>query len=165
MRRPLTATSLAALAFVAAACTASAAPAWTYAPPTPSPTPGPSASGSASAAPSAAASAGPSAAASAPSGSAAAGTTIQISALNIAFQQPEVNAPADAPFVIHFSNGDAGTPHNIEIKDSTGASKFMGDTVNGVGAIDYQVPALPAGTYQFMCTIHTSMTGTLKVGS
>jgi plastocyanin len=26
---------------------------------------------------------------------------------------------------------------------------------------DYQVPALPPGTYQFVCSVHPNMTGTL----
>jgi len=28
----------------------------------------------------------------------------------------------------------------------------------------YDVPALAAGTYQFVCTVHPNMIGTLKVG-
>ena len=41
---------------------------------------------------------------------------------------------------------------------------FKGDVVTGPAETDYNVPALAAGTYQFMCTIHPSMTGTLTVG-
>ena len=29
---------------------------------------------------------------------------------------------------------------------------------------EYKVPALPAGTYQFVCTVHPNMVGTLTVG-
>ena len=31
------------------------------------------------------------------------------------------------------------------------------------GATDYQVPALKAGTYPFVCIVHPNMTGTLTV--
>ena len=72
-----------------------------------------------------------------------------------------MTAPADTPFVIHFDNQDAGTPHNVEIKDATGAVMFKGDIFPGVATKPYQVPALPAGTYPFVCTVHPNMTGTL----
>ena len=52
-------------------------------------------------------------------------------------------------------------PHDIEIKDSTGAVKFTGATFTGVATQDYQVPALAAGSYPFVCTVHPTMTGTL----
>ena len=74
-----------------------------------------------------------------------------------------MTAPADKPFVIEFDNQDPSTPHNIEIKDSTGAVKFTGATFNGVATQPYQVPALAAGTYPFLCTVHPTMTGTLTV--
>jgi len=167
MRRPLFALTLAAVALAAAACSADTAPGWTYAAPTASPSA--AASSGASAAPSGA-SAAPSGASAAPSGSASAapsdsgaGGAVQISALNIAFEQTSATAPADAPFTIHFNNKEA-VPHNVDVKDSSGASKFKGDIVTGPKEVDYEVPALPAGDYTFVCDVHANMTGTLKVG-
>jgi plastocyanin len=160
MRRLLLGSALVALMFAAAAC-ATAAPGWTYAAPTEAPAATPVPSTDASAAPTdATASAAPSDATSGGTG----GTTVQISALNIAFEQSEVRAPADAPFVIHFDNKDASVPHDIAIKDASGTQVFKGDVVTGPAETDYNVPALPAGTYQFVCTIHPNMTGTLTVG-
>jgi plastocyanin len=176
MRRPLALVSLIAVAVLVSACAASQAPGWTYAPPTPAPTPGPSQSAGASAGPSAAAAsaAAPSAGASeaapsagssaaAPSG-AAGGTVIDLTAQNIAFQQTSLSAPANTPFTIHFDNQDTSTIHNVVIKDSSGAEKFSGDLITGPAQADYQVPALPAGTYTFVCAVHANMTGTLTVG-
>jgi plastocyanin len=160
MRRPLIALTIALAAFVAA-CSPSVAPGWTYAPPTPAPSVTPAPSGAASAAPSAAPSGAPSAA---PSGGAAGGTTVQISANFTAFDQKEVAAPADTGFVIHFDNKDGGVPHNVEIKDANNQSVFRGTIITGPAQADYQVKALPAGTYQFVCSVHANMTGTLKVG-
>ncbi len=160
MRRLLLGTALVALTLAAAAC-ATASPGWTYAAPTEAPPSQPAASSDASTAPSEApASAAPTEAASAGTG----GATVQISAFNIAFEQSDVSAPAGAPFVIHFDNKDASVPHDIAIKDASGTQVFKGDVVTGPAETDYNVPALPAGTYQFMCTIHPNMTGTLTVG-
>ena len=177
MRRPMLALALTAVALGAAACSTSSAPGWTYAPPTPSPSAGASASAGASdgasAAPSGSASAAPSGSAApsapaAPSGSAApsggAGTTVQISAMNIAFEQPSVTAPADTAFTIAFENKEA-QPHNVAIKDASGTQVFMGDIVTGPATKDYQVGPLAAGAYTFMCSVHPNMTGTLTVGS
>jgi plastocyanin len=93
-----------------------------------------------------------------------AGDAVVISAKGIAFEQKEVSAPAGTPFVIRFDNRDAGIPHNVEIKDSMGMSLFKGEVFNGLASRDYQVPALAAGTYQFVCTVHPNMVGTLTVG-
>ncbi len=162
MRRPLIALTIALSVFLGA-CAASTAPGWTYAPPTPTPSVTPAPSGEPSAAPSEApASGAPSAAPS--DGGAAGGATIDISALGIQFEQQDASAPADASFVIRFDNKDAGTPHNVEIKDAGGQVMFKGDIFSGPAVKDYQVAALAAGTYQFVCTVHPNMIGTLKVG-
>ncbi len=98
----------------------------------------------------------------APSASAAAGgQTVSIVAQGIAFTTTDVTAPADTAFVIAFDNEDAGTPHNVAIKDASGAEVFKGDIFSGVATKDYDVPALMAGTYAFSCTVHPTMTGTL----
>jgi mono/diheme cytochrome c family protein/plastocyanin len=104
----------------------------------------------------------------APSGEPAASSdanaaTVSVVASGIQFTTPAVTAPADQPFVIDFDNQDASVPHNIQIKDSSGAVVFTGETFNGVATRQYQVPALAAGTYPFICTVHPNMTGTLTV--
>jgi plastocyanin len=90
-------------------------------------------------------------------------THVKVTAMGIAFTTPDITAPAGKAFVIDFDNEDAGTPHNIQIKDSTGAVKFTGATFNGVATKPYDVPALDAGSYPFQCTVHPTMTGTLTV--
>ena len=165
MRRPLLAIALlVAIALAAGACSASTAPGWTYSPPTPAPAVTPAPSG-ASAVPSAAV-AEPTPVPGGPTASVGTGggTAVEVSAVNVAYQQTEISAPAGAPFVIHFVNKDAGIPHNIEIKDASSMSMFKGDIITGTAEANYQVPALAAGTYQFVCSVHPNMVGTLKVG-
>jgi plastocyanin len=88
---------------------------------------------------------------------------VTVEAKGIAFTQTSWTGPANKPFTIAFSNQDPGTPHNIQIKDSTGAVVFNGDIFNGVDTKTYQVPALPAGDYTFSCVVHPNMTGTAKL--
>jgi mono/diheme cytochrome c family protein/plastocyanin len=102
-----------------------------------------------------------------PSGSPAASVnpnapTVTIEASGIAFTTSTVTAPSTA-FTLEFNNQDAGTPHNVQIKDSTGKVAFQTDTFNGVETRKFQVPALAAGTYPFVCTVHPTMMGTLTV--
>ena len=105
-----------------------------------------------------------------PGGSAAApsgegtGDILEEVALGLKFLNQELQAPADEAFRIEFDNQDPGTPHNIEIKDEGGASVFTGAIFNGPAVQTYQVPALAAGTYPFICTVHPNMTGTLSAG-
>ncbi len=118
------------------------------------------------AAPSAAPS--PSGAAGSPAASAApgaAGTVLQLSASGIAYDTTQLTAPANTPFQIDFTNDDAGIPHNVSIHEGspTGTEVFKGDIFSGTGSRTYDVPALPAGTYSFVCSVHPNMVGTLTV--
>jgi cytochrome c oxidase subunit 2 len=99
-----------------------------------------------------------------PSGEAA-GPVLQVSALNIAFEQTSLTAPADQPFQIEFDNKDSGVPHNVAIHRDTasGEEVIKGDIFNGPEKRTYDVPPLPAGPYAFVCTVHPNMTGTLTV--
>ena len=163
MRRPLLAIALLAIALTAGACAASEAPGWTYAPPTEAPAVTPAPSGGASPA---APSSGPAEPTQVPGGETApTGDAVAVSAVNISFEQKEISAPADTAFVIRFDNKDAGIPHNVEIKDASGMTMFKGEIITGPATKDYQVPPLAAGIYQFICTVHPNMVGTLKVGS
>jgi plastocyanin len=166
----------AGLTILAVAACATSTPGWTYAP-APSATPIPSAGASASAgpsgsaapsasaAPSSPASAAPSASAaasqSAPPSASAPTAVVELAAQNIAFTPTELSVAADVAFQINFANNDAGVPHNVEIKDAGGVSIFKGDIFNGVETRTYAVEPLTAGTYQFVCSVHSNMTGTL----
>jgi plastocyanin len=98
----------------------------------------------------------PSAGASAPADSG-----LAIAAKDIAFDKTTLTTKADTAFQIDFDNQDSA-PHNIAIKDASGAQKFKGDIVTGT-KVTYNVAALPAGAYTFWCEVHPTMTGTLTV--
>ena len=89
--------------------------------------------------------------------------TLRISAQGIAYDTDTLEVPADTPFQIEFANNDAGIPHNVAIHEGspTGPAVWTGEIFNGVETRTYDVPALPAGTYGFVCTVHPNMTGTL----
>ena len=151
-RSPLTALSALLACLALAGCASSSTAGWTFAPP-PSATPIPAASAGASGAP------GASPAASGASPAATADVTI--SALNIAFEQASVDAPAGKAFSLLFDNKDASVPHDVWIKDASGTVVFQGAIITGPGQTTYNVPALAAGTYTFTCSVHANMTGTL----
>ncbi len=93
----------------------------------------------------------------APSGGAA---DVKVTAQGIAFLEKTISAPAGKPFTIEFANQDAGTPHDVALNDGSGVAVWKGEVFNGVATRTYQVPALPAGTYTFVCVVHQNMTGT-----
>lgn len=153
MRRTLSLVALLSLvlAVTLAACAPAADPGWTYAPVTPSPAASddPAASGDPTPV--------PTASSETPDG------TLTLTALNIQWVEKELTAPADEPFVIRLVNQDAGVPHNVEIKQN-GQTVYKGDIFNGVETRDFTIEALPAGTYEYICTVHPNMVGTLTVG-
>lgn len=86
-------------------------------------------------------------------------------AKDIAFDKNALTAPANTPFQIQFDNQDAQIPHNVAIHQGspTGAEVFKGEIFPGPAQKTYEVPALQAGAYGFVCTVHPNMSGTLTV--
>jgi plastocyanin len=97
------------------------------------------------------------------------GTTVDVSAKNVAFDTDCLAAPADTAFKIVFDNQDASIPHNVDIYSDSSATKHLGgangtgDIVVGPATATYNVDPLPAGSYYFQCDIHTTMHGTFVV--
>jgi plastocyanin len=162
MRLASIAALLAALTFVIAACASAEDAAWTYAPPptevaasgAPSGAPG---SPAPSAEPSAPLSAEPSAPASQAASPAPGGETVTVTAANIAFDPTELQVPADTPFTLELVNNDASVPHDVAIRDQGGTQLFKTDTFPGVETRSFDAPGLPAGSYQWVCTVHPNM--------
>jgi plastocyanin len=94
----------------------------------------------------------------------AAGGGPVVTAANIAFEPTDLAAPAGEPFKLTLVNKDAGVPHTIAITGPDGSELFVGEIFTGPGARTFDVPALAAGSYAFLCKVHPNMTGTLHVG-
>lgn len=88
--------------------------------------------------------------------------TIEIKAENIQYDIDAFEVPADTAFCIAFENLE-DIPHNVAIYDG-GEALFQGEILNEAGSITYQVPALPAGEYRFICDVHPqAMVGDVTV--
>jgi mono/diheme cytochrome c family protein/plastocyanin len=91
-------------------------------------------------------------------------TIIDIVAKDIAFDIKEMTVPAGQPFGIHLTNLDVGIEHDVDIRLADATVVFDSQRITE-GEITYTVPALEAGTYTFICSVHpiAPMTGTLTV--
>jgi plastocyanin len=109
----------------------------------------------------------PSGAAGSPAAGASAGPAVSLAltASGVAYDKTDLAAPAGTPFQIVFTNNDAGIPHNVSIHQgsATGQEVFKGEIFSGTDSRTYAIPALPAGTYAFVCSVHPNMVGTLTV--
>ena len=63
----------------------------------------------------------------------------------------------------NFDRWTDGPPLPAPRSDASGAQILKTDVFPGVAKKSYQVPALAPGTYNFSCTVHPTMTGTLTV--
>ena len=84
-----------------------------------------------------------------------------LEATEVAFNTGRLTVPATRPFELALDNRSA-TPHNVSIRDDGGRAVFTGATFSGPRRFVYSVPALEAGTYEFVCDVHPQqMRGTL----
>jgi plastocyanin len=80
----------------------------------------------------------------------------------LGFAETSMRVPAGVPLVIDFQNPDTGVQHNWSVYDAAQSELFKGPIITGVDAAEFEVPALEAGTYSYVCDIHPqTMTGTL----
>jgi plastocyanin len=86
----------------------------------------------------------------------------RIAADDLQFDRAELQVPAGEAFVLVFENRESA-PHNVAIHTEAGAreARFQGEIFAGPATRSYQVPALEAATYVFVCDLHPSMTGRL----
>jgi cytochrome c oxidase subunit 2 len=93
---------------------------------------------------------------------------LKLDAKNIAYDKNALTVAANAPFVIDFKNDDPGSiTHDVDIHAADGSTVVANqEPIAGGTERQYQYEALPAGTYQFFCSVHPGvpgMIGTLTV--
>jgi plastocyanin len=79
-----------------------------------------------------------------------------------AFSTTNPVVPANTAWTLVFDNED-NLPHNVIIKDSSGATASASDVFTGPATRSQVEPALAPGTYAFLCAVHPQMQGTLTV--
>jgi plastocyanin len=85
---------------------------------------------------------------------------LSVVAHNSRFDVSELRVSAGAPFAVLLRNEDREV-HNLELRDETGNSIFRGELFAGPAERIEALPAVEPGTYQFLCTAHPYMKGTL----
>jgi plastocyanin len=85
---------------------------------------------------------------------------LSVVAHNSKFDVSELRVPAGAPFAVLLRNEDRDV-HNFELRDAAGRSIFRGELFGGPAERLEALPAVEPGTYQFLCTAHPYMKGTL----
>ena len=94
-------------------------------------------------------------------------TIVKLTAQNIAFDPLTLSAPAGEAFGIDFNQMDAGVGgHDADILDADGKKIVDNPVEMDPSETTYVIPALPAGTYKYQCSVHPSvpnMNGTLTV--
>ena len=98
---------------------------------------------------------------------ASSGSSVSVTAHNLAFNTDKIALTTGPPASINFDNQDPGTQHNIGIyKEATFNTEiFTGQIIAGPNSIVYNLPPLAAGTYYFKCDIHATMKGTVVVSA
>jgi plastocyanin len=81
----------------------------------------------------------------------------------LGFAETTMTVPAGVELTIDFQNPDPGVQHNWALYDpADGSELFKGPIIAGPSNVTFTVPALAAGTYDYVCDIHPqTMTGTL----
>jgi len=93
------------------------------------------------------------------------GKVVKLTAKFIAWSLTQIDAPAGKGWHVQIDNQDTDF-HNFTVASGPTAAERIFQSPNfNVGISTFDIPALPAGSYLFICTIHPeTMTGKLTIG-
>lgn len=94
------------------------------------------------------------------------GLVVQLTAKTDLWSVSRLDAPPGVGWQIQINDADGGT-HNFTVASGPTVPEriFMSTRFELVGSVTFDIPALPAGSYLFICTLHPErMTGTLTIG-
>lgn len=98
-------------------------------------------------------------------GSGGATATASVAAENTVFNPTTLIWPADTEVALTFDNRDPADVvglHNVAIYSGETAI-FQGELVPGPTTVEYTIPPMQAGTFEFRCDAHPEMIGTVEV--
>ena len=94
--------------------------------------------------------------------------TVQVTSVGVVegYEPSELSVPADTPWLVDLTNSDQFAPHDFAIRGGNpDGSDWQGDPNADPGQqVIYEPPPLAAGQYEFYCSLHPNMVGTLRVG-
>ena len=93
----------------------------------------------------------------------AGGEKFKIVGKNIAFAPDKLTIPLNKDVEIIFDNRDASVPHNIHFKTPTDVKTDVKEGKSAGVRDTIRLNVNKAGTYEFLCDVHPTMTGQLTV--
>ena len=92
-------------------------------------------------------------------------TVVELVAVKTKWNRTTLTAPAGKVWHVHIDNQDASPmKHNFTVASGPTFPERIFQVPDVAGNHTFDIPALPAGSYLFICTIHPeSMTGTLTI--
>lgn len=90
---------------------------------------------------------------------------VQLVAAHTRWTPPDLTAPAGKVWHVKIDDQDSNQHHNFTAASGRTFEERIYQVTNFVkGRYTFDIPALPAGTYLFICTLHPeSMTGKLTL--
>jgi plastocyanin len=90
--------------------------------------------------------------------------TIELAAADLAFDRTSLELPAGLVVGLILDNRDPGILHNVAIyREAGGEPVFRGETFGGIATRSYLLAPLKPGAYRFVCDVHPTMSGTLRI--
>lgn len=93
------------------------------------------------------------------------GLSVTLVASHSSWSVSALTVPAGQVWHLILDNEDHNVPHNFVVAHRPELqSTIFGPAFNGIATMTFDIPGLPAGTYQFICSLHPeTMTGVLTI--